>query len=166
MHDLEHERRLVTREHQMLSDSESRMRIREEALRQREETIKKRLDEKLETRLRDARREIDKVVDDLKRRSAELAARAERRAPGPQHASISTGDVGRLAPRRGRLSIRRPNRCARQVEPPAASVPVADNLPRPVVGDRVVVAGLGLEGTWSPFTTRMSRWTRSASGCA
>ena len=147
MHDLEHERRLVTREHQMLSDSESRMRIREEALRQREETIKKRLDEQLETRLRDARREIDKVVDDLKRRSAELAARAERRAPGPQLASISTGDAGaaRAEARAALDSVAEQVRG--QVEPPAASVPVADNLPRPVVGDRVVVAGLGLEGT-------------------
>ena len=96
LHDLEHERRLVARERQVLSDAETQVRSREEALRQREETFRRKTEDRLDERLRDARREIDRVIDDLKKKTADLAAEAERRlakraGTGPP---ISTGDAG------------------------------------------------------------------------
>ncbi len=77
---LEHERRLVARERETLDESTAKLHAREQELRSREETFRKRLDERIEERLRDARREIDAVVDELKARTGALAAGAERRA--------------------------------------------------------------------------------------
>ena len=95
-HDLEHERRLVARERQAIGESELRLKAREEALRQREETFRRKTEDRLDERLRDARREIDKVIDDLKKKAADMTADAERRLSkrsfsGPP---ISTGDAG------------------------------------------------------------------------
>src|SRR5580765_2591057 len=85
MRALEHEQRLVARERGTLHDTEARMRQREDALRQREETFRKRLNEELETQLRQARKEIDDVIAGLKAKAAAIAA-----APR----LVSTGDTG------------------------------------------------------------------------
>lgn len=147
LNELEHERRLVARERQSIGESELRLKAREEALRQREETFRRKTEERLDERLRDARREIDRVVDDLKKKAADMTADAERRLSkraftGP---AISTGDAGAARQE------------ARQALEDAASrfhgdsPHRADALPgvegRPAVGDRVLVAGLGVEGT-------------------
>ncbi len=52
------------------------MQAREQDLRNREETFKRRLDERVEHQVRDARREIDAVVGELKTRAETLAAEA------------------------------------------------------------------------------------------
>ena len=64
-------------------------------LAEREAVLKKRLDDKLNERLREARAEVDAVVADLKTRAGALVSRAERqtRAQGP---ALSTGEVGGL----------------------------------------------------------------------
>ena len=143
LHDLEHERRLLAREHQMLTDAEARVRGREEALRQREETLKRRLDEQLDSRLREARREIDRVIDELKRRTSELAAQAARRLTA-QPPAVSTGDAG-AARAEARAAL---DAVAEQVRGGVEPVPPPDDeTVRPSVGDRVILAGLGLEGT-------------------
>ncbi len=145
---LEHERRLLIREREQVSEEQARFRNRDEALRQREEQLKKRLDAQLEERLRDARKEIDAVVDDVKRRAATLVSQAARRAvstPIP----LSTGETGGLrADGRGTLDQlgdrlrtevvegRAPGQAAPQ---PPASGPAR-------VGDKVAVGPLGLEG--------------------
>ena len=90
---LEHERRLVKREREALGEADSRARVREEALRQREETFKLRLNEKLDERLRDARRR------DRRDRGGPAASRRRRwrsRRRGTSRAVPSTGDTGRL----------------------------------------------------------------------
>ena len=146
LHALEHERRLVAREHQMLGDAESRVRAREEALRQREDAAKRRFDEQFDERVRAARREIDRVVDDLKRRTEELAAEAERRAL--KHAAVvSTGDAG-TARAEARTALDAVVEQVRRAggEPPDVPPPPASQA-RPAIGDRVAVSGLGLEGT-------------------
>ena len=51
---------------------------REQELRNREETLRRKLDEKIEERLREARREIDAVVEALKARTETMASQAER----------------------------------------------------------------------------------------
>ena len=60
MQGLEHQRRLVARERQMVEETQARLTAREHELREREETVRKRLDQKIEERLRDAKREIDR----------------------------------------------------------------------------------------------------------
>jgi DNA mismatch repair protein MutS2 len=146
LHELEHERRLVARERQVLGESESRVKLREEGLRQREETFRHKTEDRLGERLRDARREIDKVIDDLKKKASDMTAEAERRLSkrtfsGPP---ISTGDAGaaRVDARQAleEAAARFHGGETPRREPPATSEG------RPSVGDRVVVAGLGLEG--------------------
>ena len=88
---LEHERRLLAREREMLADSAGKLRSREQEIRNREETFRRRLDERIEERLRDARREIDAVVNALKARADSLASEASHRAAARL---IPTGATG------------------------------------------------------------------------
>ena len=127
---LEHERRLVKREREALTEADVRARSREDALRQREDTFKQKLNEKLDERLREAKSEIDAVVGDLRRQAAAVAM-------------PSTGDTGRL---RGdaRAAIDALVEKFRKDESPA---PVPHNSRLAVVGDRVTIPGLGVEGT-------------------
>ena len=145
LHDLEHDRRLVARERQALAESESRLRQRDEALRQREETFRHKTEDRLDERLRDARREVDKVIDDLKKKASDMTAEAERRLSkrsftGP---AISTGDAGAA-----RLEAHQAlEQAAGRFHGGEAARPEPVTVEgRPAVGDRVVVAGLGLEG--------------------
>jgi DNA mismatch repair protein MutS2 len=138
---LEHERRLVKREREALGEADSRTRTREESLRQREETWKQKLNDKLDERLREVRAEIDAVVADLRRQAAALAERA---ATHPAEAP-STGDTGRL---RGeaRAAVDTLVDKFRKEEEPVSS-PIAPGTRAAVVGDRVSIDSLGLEGT-------------------
>ncbi len=147
LHDLEHERRLVARERQTVGESETRLMLREEGLRQREETFRRKTEDRLDERLRDARREIDKVIDDLKKKASDMTAEAERRLSkrtfsGPP---ISTGDAG-SARVEARQAIDEAAARFHGGEPPRLEPPVTVEG-RPAIGDRVTVAGLGLEGT-------------------
>jgi DNA mismatch repair protein MutS2 len=138
---LEHERRLVKREREALGEADSRARSREDALRQREETWKQKLSEKLDERLRDVRAEIDTVVAGLRKQAAALAAQAAR---NPVDAP-STGETGRL---RGeaRAAIDALVDKFRKDETPAPA-PAPTTTRAAVVGDRVSIGSLGLEGT-------------------
>jgi DNA mismatch repair protein MutS2 len=148
MRALEHEQRLAARERETLHASEGRMQQREDALRQREDTFKRRLNEELEAQVRQARKEIDDVIAALKAKAAALAnaprlvstgdagaARSDARAAVESIAAraLSDGSVdGHQSPVAGPQSeIRDPQSAIRSVE-------VAE-------GDRVIVAGLGLE---------------------
>src|SRR2546427_6806851 len=73
MRALEHEQRLLSRERETLEAAEARMRQREDALRQREETYRARLNEQLESQVRQARKEIDDVIVELKAKAAAIA---------------------------------------------------------------------------------------------
>jgi DNA mismatch repair protein MutS2 len=85
MRALEHEQRLAARERETLHAAEARMQQREDALRQREETFRRRLNEELESQVRQARKEIDDVIAELKAKTAAIAS-----APR----LVSTGDTG------------------------------------------------------------------------
>ena len=141
---LEHERRLVAREREAMHEAETRLQAREGHLREREETAKRRADQQIDERLRTARREIDGVVEDLKRRAAELAARAAQPGAGP----LSTGETGGV---RGDAlhALDQAAGRTRGLESGAQSQrrppdPTVEGTPR--TGDRVVVSSLGLEG--------------------
>jgi DNA mismatch repair protein MutS2 len=147
LHDLEHERRLVSRERQVLAELELRLKAREDGLRQREEASRRKTEDRLDERLRDARREIDQIVDGLKKKASEMAAQAERQMAkrtlsGPP---ISTGDAG-TARLEARQAIEAAATRFHGGAAPRADAP-ASIEERPAVGDKVAVAGLGLEGT-------------------
>ena len=142
---LEHERRLAARERETLAQEGAKLQTREQELRNREETFKRRLDEKINDRLRDARREIDAVVDALKTRTDALAADAERRmAP---RLVIPTGETGaaRADARAAIDAIGERLRAPAQTSSPAPASPTAPGR-TPAVGDRVLVGAFGLEG--------------------
>jgi DNA mismatch repair protein MutS2 len=142
---LDHERRLVTRERETLTESTTKLHARELELRNREDTFKKRLDERIEERLRDARRQIDSVVDALKGRTGALAADAERRAAR----LVPTGALGsaRSEARAAVDAIGERLRGGSAAPDAAQAVAARTTQDRPaVVGDRVLVGAFGLEG--------------------
>ena len=143
---LDHERRLAAREREGLESANARLQVREQELRNREETFKRRLDERIEDRLRDARREIDAVVGALKVRTDAMAADAERRATR----LIPTGETGaaraeaRAAVDAIAARVRAKGSEAEAPEPVVAERNVVAKAP--AIGDRVKVGALGLEG--------------------
>src|SRR5260221_740574 len=136
MRALEHDQRLATRERETLEAAEARMRQREDALRQREDTFRRRLNEELESQVRQARREIDGVIADLKEKTTAIAR-------DPARQQVTTGDTGavRSDARAAVDSVVR--HIIAPVEENPAPEPEAGAAP--VVGDRVVLTGLGLE---------------------
>lgn len=139
---LDHDRRLVKRERELLDEADLRARAREESLRHREESSKARLNQALDEQLREARAEIDAVLADLRRRTAELAAEAARQSGE----TVSTGDTGatRLHARTAVENVIDRLRPEATERPPAPS----SLSSRPVtVGDRVLASAFGLEGT-------------------
>lgn len=139
---LEVERQRLEQDRESMNEAEARTRAREETVRQSEESWKQRLNQKLDDRLRQARAEIDAIIADLKRQAADLAEQALRRGAGP---ALSTGDAGR-ARTDAHAAVEAVVGKLRPAEP--ARVPPAEGGGRPAaVGDRVEIAGLGLEGT-------------------
>jgi DNA mismatch repair protein MutS2 len=144
MQSLEHEHRLATRERETLAEASGKLQAREQELRNREETFRRRLDERIDERLRDARREIDTVVGALKAKTDALAAEAERRM-APR--LIPTGETG-AARAEARAAIEAIGERLRTPAEPAAASPAArtESDRPPAVGDRVLVGAFGLEG--------------------
>ena len=137
---LEHEHRLAARERHTLEETAAKLHGREQDLKNREETFRQRLNEKIEERLRDAKREIDAVVEDLKVKTERLAADAERRM-APR--LIPTGQTGAARTEARALIDQIGERLRTPVQP--VSVAPVDHR-RAAVGDRVIVGALGLEG--------------------
>jgi DNA mismatch repair protein MutS2 len=139
--DLEHQKRLVAREQQTVRDTQARLQAREQELKNREETFKRRLDQRIDERMREARREIDAVVDGLKARASTIASNAERRASR----LVPTGEIGsaRAEARTALESVG--TRLRDDVAPPASASATAISRPA-IVGDKVAVGPLGLEG--------------------
>jgi DNA mismatch repair protein MutS2 len=155
---LEQERRQVTRERIEVAEAERRLRSREDSVREREEHFRKRLDAKLDDQLRVARREIDAVIEGLKARAAEISTQAAVRLKSGEKiraAGVSTGDVGAargdaraaLEAIAGRLRGGGAGEEATKGTSPGPLPALSGPPALPVLGDRVAVAGLGLEGT-------------------
>ena len=145
---LDHDRQLITRERDDLITRQKGLVSREQALGEREASLRGRVSEALDDRLREARREIDGIIEDLRQRTDALAADAARRAaPG-----LSTGETG-AARADAQAALDAAAERIRQV-PIAAdtreSAPTTHQAPKghdaPGPGDRVVVDSLGLEG--------------------
>ena len=141
MQGLDHERRLVARERQIVQETQTRLQTREQDLRGREETFRKRLDQKIDERMREAKREIDAVIDSLKARASTIASDAERRAAR----LVPTGDIG-SARADARHALDTVEHKLRGLDSGPTSPPAGAPAAVAVVGDKVAVPPLGLEG--------------------
>ena len=139
---LDHERRLVTREREALGESETRMKAREQALRDKEERLRQRADEEIAARVRAAKEDIDRVVDELRREVERLTAEASRRALHGR--PVSTGEAG-TARAQAKTALEQVAGRLRE-GPDQPSVPPALDGAAARVGDRVLLRGLGVEG--------------------
>jgi DNA mismatch repair protein MutS2 len=143
---LDHERRLAAKERASLEETAAKMQAREHDLKNREETFRRRLDERIEGRLREARREIDGIMEALKARTDAIATDAQRRGR-----LVTTGETGTArADARSALDaigerVRAPMSETEPARPVAAQAPAIANRP-PAIGDRVLVGAFGLEG--------------------
>ena len=139
---LESDRVKLERERRTFNETNAELSKREKSLAEREEVFKKRLNERLDERLRQARRDVDAVIEQLKEKSDALAEKASMRA------SINTGETGsaRSAARAEIDRIVEDLRHPSTTSPEAAAKAAALRTSEPEVGSRVTVGGLGLEG--------------------
>jgi DNA mismatch repair protein MutS2 len=147
LHRLQEERRTLMKDRLAVAESERQLRSREESLREREATLRRRLDARVDEQVRQARKEIDTVIEGLKTRAAELSQQAAvrlRAGDKVRAAGISTGETGAVrADARAalddivsRLKDGATPAVAAVSAPPAAAA----------IGSRVSIGALGLEG--------------------
>jgi DNA mismatch repair protein MutS2 len=114
---------------------------REARLAEREAVLRRRQDEKLAERLREARAEVDEVVTRLRTKADALARQAEQTARG-RGPALSTGDVGSL-----RAEARAALESIETVIEPAESAQALEGFQAPpALGERVLLAAFGAEG--------------------
>jgi DNA mismatch repair protein MutS2 len=147
---LERDRKALTQERMAAAATERDLRQREAAMRDREEALRRRVNAKVDEQVREARREIDAVMEGLKQRAAELSEQAAVRLRSGEKvraAGISTGETGAL---RGdaRAAI---DSIVDRLNASASSPATSPAPPAPPAqigeGTRVTVGALGLEGT-------------------
>jgi DNA mismatch repair protein MutS2 len=144
---LESDRSRLQRERRALEDASNTVAARERDISQREERLARRLNEKLDDRVRQARRDIDQVIEKLKDKSEALLEQAAGRVlrPGggqPRGTAVSTGETGAVRAE-AREAI---DRIVERLKEPAAAGAPAPAVP-PTVGARVAVGVFGMEGT-------------------
>jgi DNA mismatch repair protein MutS2 len=131
---IELQRRELSNQRAAVAESEKKLRGREASVREREETFRRRLDTKIDDQLREARREIDKVIDELKTRAPRLVNTGETGAVRSEARAAVDQIVGGIG---GKLE-----------GPPKGGPHAVEDTAGPIEpGSRVVVSGLGLEGT-------------------
>ena len=149
LHAIEQERRELSQQRATVAESEKKLRGREESVREREESFRRKLDTRLDAQLREARREIDKVIEELKTRAPRLVntgqtgtTRSEARAAVEDILARAVGEMGE-----GPASGEGPAKAGPYVRG-ASSDKKAGPATGPIEpGARVMVGGLGLEGT-------------------
>jgi DNA mismatch repair protein MutS2 len=122
----------------------TRVRERETTIENREQADRKDLQQSLDTRLRTAREEIDKVVNTLRQRAATLKRKAAARA-GNEAPALSTGETGALRGEARTALDAISSGLPTPATPPSSSR--HGSGPRFGVGTRIVVTTLGVEGT-------------------
>jgi DNA mismatch repair protein MutS2 len=134
---IEQQRRELSNQRAAVAESEKKLRGREESVREREETFRRRLDAKIDDQLREARREIDKVIDELRNRAPRLVNTGETGAARSEARASIDQIVGRIGKTEGPPKGG-PYGTGDATEEPTAPIEA---------GSRVIVGGLGLEGT-------------------
>jgi DNA mismatch repair protein MutS2 len=141
LHGLEAERRAVAQERSALAENERKLRSREAAVKDRELVARRRLEAKLDEQVRDARKEIDAIIEGLKAKATVLRDKSgQRSAP-----AISTGVAGAArAEARDALeaALARVKEGAGTLPAPEPAAPVGELQ----IGSRVEVAPFGLTG--------------------
>ena len=137
---LESDRVKLERERRTFNEINAELSKREKSLAEREEVFKKRLNERLDERLRQARRDVDAVIEQLKEKSDAIAEKASMRAPINTGETGSARSVARAEIDRIVEDLRHPSTS------PATAEAVALRTSEPEIGSRVTVGGLGLEG--------------------
>jgi len=136
---LEQERARASSERQTIAAERQRLLDREARLVEREAVLKKRLDDRVNEKLREARVEVDRIVGQLKQKADALGERAGGRAG--QAPRLSTGDVGGLrADARAALGTIAERL---EIEHPAEAAP---GLLEATIGQTVLVTTFGAEG--------------------
>ena len=146
---LEEDRRSLGRERALVAENERGLRAREDSVAEREARLRRRTDAKLDDQLREARQQIDTVIETLKARAAELSDRAAVRlnASGKvRSAGLSTGDIGALKTD-ARAALDRVADSVKEREAASGPGPGPTSAPAEIEpGSRVTVGALGLEG--------------------
>jgi len=133
---IEGERRELFQERAAVAERERALKGREDSLREREDVVRRRLDARIQDQLRDARREIDVVIEDLKARAPRLVNTGQTGAARSQARAAVDAVLGRVG------------HIASPATPAAATPPAPPDVPVPLaVGTRVAVGTLGFEGT-------------------
>ena len=148
LRELESQRALVRTEARRLAVERKTLESEQAGVRDRELKAREQLRSRVESEARAARDEIDGVVQDLRRRVRELEAAAPP-TPTPsvtRSPAVSTGDTGALR-REAREAVDAVVERIHETAPddPAAAPPPETATP-PVVGARVLVQTLGVEG--------------------
>ena len=137
---LESQRAAIDADRQSLARERDQLLQREARLTEREALLKKRLDDKVNEKLREARAEVDRVVGQLKQKAATLAARASGPAAGGG-TRLSTGDIG---------SLRSDARAALGTIGDTLGAGASESAPAlsdpPDIGQTVFVPALGADG--------------------
>jgi DNA mismatch repair protein MutS2 len=137
---LEQDRTALAREQQGQRAAQAALVAREAQLEAREEQFRRQMARRIDERVREARREIDAVVEDLKQRTSVLVKRVAREDAASR---FTTGDAG-AARRQAQAAIEEVSERLRSgIEPVPADAP--SQREKVTVGDRVV-GSLGLEG--------------------
>jgi DNA mismatch repair protein MutS2 len=135
------ERAAATEARETAAVHTQRLLEREARLTEREAVLKRRLDDRLNEKLREARAEIDRIVGTLKQKARTLADEAERRATRSAPA-LSTGDVGGLRAE-ARAAVGAVGASLGEAAVPDEPAPL--DAP-PDVGDTVLVASVNAQG--------------------
>lgn len=139
---LQQERDRLEADRQAFAAERRRVLEKEARLTERESLLKKRTDDKLNEKLREARAEVDRVVGQLREKADALAAKAEQ-SGGRGRPALSTGEMGQLrAGARAALGT-----IGEDQQLPAASGDEPRPLDRaPEEGQHVFVPSLGADG--------------------
>jgi DNA mismatch repair protein MutS2 len=139
---LEHERHALAEERRAVAEQRKALIARESHVTEREAVLRKRLDDRVNEKLREARAEIDSVVAQVKSKAEALTQQAaEKRGLGTL--VVSTGELGDLRVQ-GRSGL---DAIAAQAQPTGVRVDASPSLKTaPSVGDQVFVPAFSANG--------------------
>ena len=138
---LDRERKVTEDDRRALAAERQRVLEREARLAEREAVLKRRLDDKLNEKLREARTEIDRIVGQLKQKADVLSDRSQARLTSRQPA-LSTGELGALRTE-ARVALGAIGEAIGESPVAEADAPLEV---APDVGQTVFVATFGAEG--------------------
>jgi DNA mismatch repair protein MutS2 len=138
---LESERSRLQRDRRSIDETSAKLAEQEKSLAEREERFNRRLNEKLDDRVRQARRDIDQVIEQLKNRSEALIEQVSVRS---RTTGVSTGETGAVRSE-ARDAIEQIVARLKE-EDGSAGKPSSTVQTPPSVGAKVAVGAFGMEG--------------------